>query len=95
MGLAIHSVLLKKELYLLGARERTVQTHFYKSAYNVGRLGFGNEDMVSTPKRISALSKVLVRAIACGFSHSMCLSDEGVLYTWGKGQGNSDIININ
>eukprot|EP01105_Mastigella_eilhardi_P021285 TRINITY_DN5141_c0_g1_i2.p1 TRINITY_DN5141_c0_g1~~TRINITY_DN5141_c0_g1_i2.p1 ORF type:complete len:681 (-),score=152.84 TRINITY_DN5141_c0_g1_i2:52-2094(-) len=51
-----------------------------------GRLGIGDApEVVAYPREITAI-KGPVSSIACGFSHSLCLTDRRELYTWGKGQ---------
>ena len=56
-----------------------------------GQLGLGHFDDVKTPTVIEMFnvrqdgSRFLVRNIKCGANHSVALSAEGHLYTWGKG----------
>lgn len=38
-----------------------------------------------TPKPIDALSDKRIVNIICGSSHSAAITDQGDLYTWGKG----------
>ena len=38
-----------------------------------------------TPRRVDALAGVRVRWVAAGAFHSAAIDDEGVLYTWGRG----------
>jgi alpha-tubulin suppressor-like RCC1 family protein len=37
-------------------------------------------------RAIAALASVRVMHVACGGFHSLCISEEGVLYAWGKNQ---------
>eukprot|EP01083_Nonionella_stella_P076243 207667_1 len=46
-------------------------------------LGHGTEKPQYAPKRIEALSNVRVVDVACGWDHSLCVADDGTLYTWG------------
>jgi len=62
-----------------------------------GRLGHGNTMNASRPRPIRALlsksKQMLVKSaasgialsIGCGWSHSMCITIDGSVYTWGKG----------
>ncbi|VVD02572.1 unnamed protein product [Leptidea sinapis] len=51
-----------------------------------GKLGHGNRVSYDRPKLITALSGLMVVAIACGGAHSACLTARGRIYTWGKGR---------
>ncbi|XP_067113934.1 RCC1 and BTB domain-containing protein 1-like isoform X1 [Osmerus mordax] len=48
-----------------------------------GQLGLGNNGNQLTPCRLSSLQGSCVQQIASGYSHSLALTDEGLLYTWG------------
>ncbi|XP_034417637.1 RCC1 and BTB domain-containing protein 1-like isoform X3 [Cyclopterus lumpus] len=48
-----------------------------------GQLGLGNNGNQLTPCRIVALQGLCVRQIVSGYAHSLALTDEGLLYTWG------------
>jgi len=48
-----------------------------------GQLGLGNNINQLTPCRVTTLQGVVIRKIVCGYAHTMALSDEGDLYTWG------------
>ena len=50
-----------------------------------GRLGHGNEEKQLVPKVIEALRGVRVVAIAAGCYHSMVLTDEGEVLSFGRG----------
>ena len=51
-----------------------------------GQLGHGDSKEQWTPTLIEALSEgKFVVKVACGWSHSMALTSEGRLYTWGSG----------
>ncbi|KGL74995.1 RCC1 and BTB domain-containing protein 1 [Tinamus guttatus] len=48
-----------------------------------GQLGLGNNGNQLTPCRVAALHGVCVLQIACGYAHTLALTDEGLLYAWG------------
>ncbi|XP_012252206.2 RCC1 and BTB domain-containing protein 1-like isoform X2 [Athalia rosae] len=59
----------------------------YGWGYNgVGQLGIGSYVNQPNPTKVSALSGVVIEKVACGYAHTLALSDEGTLYVWG---GNS------
>eukprot|EP00980_Cylindrotheca_fusiformis_P015257 scaffold4243_cov126-Cylindrotheca_fusiformis.AAC.3 len=48
-----------------------------------GKLGHGNEAGHSTPKRVEALTGLVVSQIACGSRHTTAVVSSGALYSWG------------
>ena len=50
-----------------------------------GQLGHGDTSRQITPKRVEALARTSVRALACGDWHTAALTSDGVVYTWGRG----------
>ncbi|KAK3256813.1 hypothetical protein CYMTET_34075 [Cymbomonas tetramitiformis] len=50
-----------------------------------GRLGHGTMDDVAIPACVEACQDVTFRHVACGGAHSVAVSAEGEVYTWGKG----------
>ena len=52
-----------------------------------GKLGMGHEEGISVPTIVSSLSDVRVVSISAGCEHSAAVTDEGVIYTWGHGDG--------
>ncbi|XP_040439804.1 RCC1 and BTB domain-containing protein 1 isoform X6 [Falco naumanni] len=48
-----------------------------------GQLGLGNNGNQLTPCRVGALHGVCILQIACGYAHTLALTDEGLLYAWG------------
>ncbi|XP_028577631.1 RCC1 and BTB domain-containing protein 1 isoform X3 [Podarcis muralis] len=48
-----------------------------------GQLGLGNNGNQLTPCRVAALQGLCVMQVACGYAHTMVLTDEGLLYAWG------------
>lgn len=57
-----------------------------------GKLGRGSEESVSVPSLITALSGVFIVSISAGCEHSAAVTDEGVIYTWGHGDGEIYLI---
>ena len=52
-----------------------------------GKLGRGNEESVSAPSVIVALEGLKIISISAGCEHSAAITDSGLLYTWGHGDG--------
>ena len=52
-----------------------------------GKLGRGNEESVSAPSVIAALEGLKIISISAGCEHSAAITDTGLLYTWGHGDG--------
>jgi alpha-tubulin suppressor-like RCC1 family protein len=38
-----------------------------------------------SPTLVTALQHIKIKQIACGFSHSIALSDKGLMFVWGGG----------
>uniref|UniRef100_A0AAR2LBV3 BTB domain-containing protein n=1 Tax=Pygocentrus nattereri TaxID=42514 RepID=A0AAR2LBV3_PYGNA len=56
----------------------------YGWGYNCnGQLGLGNNGNQQTPCRIAALQGVNIVQVACGYAHTLALTDEGFVYAWG------------
>ncbi|KAF3847449.1 hypothetical protein F7725_020477 [Dissostichus mawsoni] len=56
----------------------------YGWGYNCnGQLGLGNNGNQQTPCRIAALQGVNIVRVACGYAHTLALTDEGMVYAWG------------
>ncbi|XP_019184500.1 PREDICTED: ultraviolet-B receptor UVR8-like [Ipomoea nil] len=51
-----------------------------------GRLGHGNSSDLFTPQPIKALQGVQIKQIACGDSHCLAVTIEGVVQSWGRNQ---------
>lgn len=62
-----------------------------------GQLGHGNEKDQKVPRLIAALKLKPVAQMSCGYYHSACCTDDGMLYTWGCGEdgqlGHGDVLN--
>jgi alpha-tubulin suppressor-like RCC1 family protein len=50
-----------------------------------GRLGHGGQGDEAVPRLIEALSRVVVKQVAAGGRHSMVLTRDGDVFTWGSG----------
>uniref|UniRef100_A0A3P8V599 Regulator of chromosome condensation (RCC1) and BTB (POZ) domain containing protein 1 n=1 Tax=Cynoglossus semilaevis TaxID=244447 RepID=A0A3P8V599_CYNSE len=48
-----------------------------------GQLGLGSNVNQLTPCRLVALQGLCVQQVVSGYAHSLALTDEGLLYTWG------------
>ena len=65
-----------------------------------GELGRGNYADATGVHKVEIPAKVVIEKIACGQSHTLALSNEGVLYVWGDnghgqlGLGHKDIASI-
>ncbi|XP_062328674.1 RCC1 and BTB domain-containing protein 2 isoform X2 [Osmerus eperlanus] len=56
----------------------------YGWGYNCnGQLGLGNNGNQQTPCRIAAIQGVNIVQVACGYAHTLALTDEGLVYAWG------------
>uniref|UniRef100_A0AAQ4RKY3 RCC1 and BTB domain containing protein 2 n=1 Tax=Gasterosteus aculeatus aculeatus TaxID=481459 RepID=A0AAQ4RKY3_GASAC len=56
----------------------------YGWGYNCnGQLGLGNNGNQQTPCRIAALQGINIVQVACGYAHTLALTDEGMVYAWG------------
>ncbi|KAG9348412.1 hypothetical protein JZ751_002147 [Albula glossodonta] len=56
----------------------------YGWGYNCnGQLGLGNNGNQQTPCRIAALQGINIVQIACGYAHTLALTDDGFIYAWG------------
>ncbi|XP_001600404.1 RCC1 and BTB domain-containing protein 1 [Nasonia vitripennis] len=52
--------------------------------YNgVGQLGIGNYVNQLSPCKVTGLNGIVIEKVACGYAHTLALSDEGALYVWG------------
>ena len=49
-----------------------------------GRLGHGDQIGSAFPEQIMAISHLVMTEIACGDSHSACITEDGLLYIWGS-----------
>jgi len=50
-----------------------------------GRLGHGDHQRQPLPKKIEALAGRRVVAVSTGCDHSLALTPDGAVFTWGKG----------
>jgi alpha-tubulin suppressor-like RCC1 family protein len=49
-----------------------------------GRLGHGDEQDANEPRLISALASAKATQVACGMDHSLVLTEDNTLYTFGR-----------
>jgi tRNA A-37 threonylcarbamoyl transferase component Bud32 len=47
------------------------------------QIGCGNNYIKSMPTKLKALSDIKIKMISCGYNHSMALSENGCVYSWG------------
>eukprot|EP00960_Hanusia_phi_P025887 745934-Hanusia_phi.AAC.2 len=52
----------------------------------VGALGHGDKSSQPAPKRIENLNGEKITNISCGAKHSVALSQDGTMFTWGHGE---------
>ncbi|EKX53607.1 hypothetical protein GUITHDRAFT_160884 [Guillardia theta CCMP2712] len=52
----------------------------------VGALGHGDKASLPVPKRIERLNGEKITNISCGAKHSVALSQDGTMFTWGHGE---------
>lgn len=50
-----------------------------------GQLGHGHYNNLSKPKLVTALRGLHIVQVACGGDHTLVITREGVLYSWGRG----------
>ncbi|KAJ8310354.1 hypothetical protein KUTeg_012219 [Tegillarca granosa] len=48
-----------------------------------GQLGLGNNVNMPNPSRVQQLQNTIISQLVCGYAHTLALSDEGILYSWG------------
>ena len=48
-------------------------------------LGHGSHDRETQPRQVLALKDKVVVHVACGWDHSLAVTDHGMLYSWGAG----------
>jgi alpha-tubulin suppressor-like RCC1 family protein len=64
----------------------TTQGALFSFGKNVfGSLGLGGRIFAQAPEQISKLQNKKIISVACGFYHSLALSDIGDVYSWGRG----------
>ena len=57
----------------------------YRGRGEDGQLGLGDTADQDEPTYVDALRGVGVKEIACGSGHTVVLSTDGEVYTWGRG----------
>ncbi|CAG5128531.1 unnamed protein product [Candidula unifasciata] len=48
-----------------------------------GQLGIGNNVNQPNPCRVHLLQGVVINQVVCGYAHTLALSDEGIMFSWG------------
>jgi alpha-tubulin suppressor-like RCC1 family protein/tRNA A-37 threonylcarbamoyl transferase component Bud32 len=48
-----------------------------------GQIGCGDNYIKSMPTKLKALNDIKIKMISCGFSHSIALTENGCVYSWG------------
>lgn len=51
-----------------------------------GRLGHGDSSDVFLPRPIQRLAGLFIRQVSCGDTHTLVVTDAGVLYSFGRNQ---------
>jgi hypothetical protein len=51
-----------------------------------GQLGHGDSKNLSSPKLVESLGSVKIKQVTCGWQHTMALSWEGKVFSWGYGE---------
>lgn len=51
-----------------------------------GQLGHGNVQSYSVPQPVEALMSQVVTSVACGWQHTMALTQTGQVFSWGYGE---------
>ena len=51
-----------------------------------GRLGRGDEQAQLQPKKVEAFTGQRVVAVSAGGEHSLAITADGAVFTWGKGE---------
>ncbi|XP_018392811.1 PREDICTED: RCC1 and BTB domain-containing protein 1-like [Cyphomyrmex costatus] len=49
-----------------------------------GQLGVGDTNNRTTPCQLNSLKNIVIVKVACGYMHTLALTDEGDLYVWGE-----------
>lgn len=60
-------------------------THHSTPFYSFGRLGQGQDRHRFAPTIINSLKGTKITQVACGDFHTCAITENGALYTWGKG----------
>jgi len=50
-----------------------------------GQLGLGSKADVNSPQEVKLLAGQPVASVVCGWRHTMCLSEAGDVFSWGRG----------
>lgn len=79
----------KEEIFLIAGGEShsailTLSSKLYLYGKNhFGQLGIGHNHYVYSPLKLELSDRVKISKVACGGDHTLALTEENVLYTWG------------
>jgi tRNA A-37 threonylcarbamoyl transferase component Bud32 len=51
-----------------------------------GQIGCGDNFDKSIPTKLKALNDIKIKMISCGYNHSMALTENGCVYSWGRNE---------
>ena len=82
--------LLANEIFItitgvLTKKTRSPEKVFTWGLSSSGQCGHGDPNDVPIPKAIRSLSGKSVKLVSCAEHHSAAVSEQGILYTWGRG----------
>ncbi|XP_038055580.1 E3 ubiquitin-protein ligase HERC2-like [Patiria miniata] len=90
---SIESLTALRPIQIVGGEQTlfavTVDGKVYGTGYGAGgRLGIGGTDSVSTPTLLESIQHVHIKRVAVnsGGKHTLALSIEGEVYSWGEGE---------
>jgi hypothetical protein len=77
---------------------RSGEVYAWGSNYR-GQIGCGDDFYESIPTKVKALNDIKIKMISCGYHHSMVLTENGCVYSWGYNEfgqlGLGNTINSN
>lgn len=90
----IVSTFVDRGLHIIAAQaggSHSVALTSYNQLYtfgsgNNGRLGHGNDDDQWVPTMVASLELYSIVSLAAGYAHTVALTDDGQIYTWGSGK---------
>ncbi len=70
----------------LGRKHRSTLLVTASLFLQFGQVGIGStQDSVATPQLIAALQNDKISQFACGWRHTLALTQQGQMYSWGRG----------
>ena len=64
--------------------EKQLTSIFSQGNCSCGQLGIGNFISTDIPFRVNTLKKLKITQIACGVAHTIALTDNNLVYAWGR-----------